>query len=227
MTNAGLAIFVKTPGYSPVKTRLAAERGRAYAEAWYQRAASSVAAVARVAAERHGLAAYWAVAEPAAIADQAWSDLPMLAQGEGDLGERMARVHATLVEAHGIGLLIGADTPQLSAALLREALDGLQGSAPRLVLGPARDGGFWLFGGNVAPPMPVWQQVRYSSPDTARDFMCALSAYGQWRHLPVLTDVDHAGNMDAALAELLQLPECLPEQRQLIAWMQAAQEPIA
>ena len=223
MTRAGLAIFVKTPGYSPLKTRLAAERGRAYAENWYRRAAAAVAAVARVAAARHGLTAYWAVAEPAAMADQAWPDLPTIAQGEGDLGERMARVHAALVEAHGIGLLIGADTPQLSAALLGEALEALQGPEPTLALGAARDGGFWLFGGNVAPPMPTWQQVRYSTSDTARDFMRALSAYGAWRQLPVLTDVDRASDLDAALAELQRSPECLPEQRQLIAWMQAAQ----
>ncbi|HEV8692715.1 MAG TPA: hypothetical protein VGQ93_00795, partial [Lysobacter sp.] len=61
----GLAIFVKTPGYSPVKTRLAADCGRAYAEAWYRRAAAAVASVAKIAADREGIAVYWAVAEPA------------------------------------------------------------------------------------------------------------------------------------------------------------------
>lgn len=227
MTRAGLAIFVKTPGYSPLKTRLAAERGRAYAEDWYRRAAAAVAAVARVAAARHDLTAYWAVAEPAAIAEQAWPGLPVLAQGEGDLGERMARIHAALVQAHGIGLLIGADAPQLSVALLGEALEALQAPEPTLALGAARDGGFWLFGGNVAPPMPAWQQVRYSAPDTARDFMQALSAYGAWRQVPALTDVDRASDLEAALAELQRLPECLPEQHQLVAWMQAAKEQAA
>src|SRR4029079_3252618 len=44
---SGVAIFVKTPGHSPVKTRLAADRGQAWTEAWYRRAAAAVAAVAR------------------------------------------------------------------------------------------------------------------------------------------------------------------------------------
>ena len=225
--SAGLAIFVKTPGYSPIKPRLAAGRGRAYAEDWYRHAASAVASVARRAAARRGLTAYWAVAEASAITDGAWPDLPTLEQGEGGLGQRMARVHAALVEAHGVGMLIGADTPQLSADLLCDALDGLQGTGARLALGPARDGGFWLFGGNVAPPVSAWQQVRYSAPDTARDFIAALSPWGQWRRLALLTDVDRASDLDVALAELQRLPECLPEQRALVAWMQATQERAA
>ena len=98
---SGVAIFVKTPGHSPVKTRLAADRGQAWTEAWYRRAAAAVAAVARATIAT----SYWAVAEPEAIATGAWPDLPAIAQGDGGLGSRMARVHAELVaheSEHGI-----------------------------------------------------------------------------------------------------------------------------
>lgn len=207
----GLAIFVKTPGRSPVKTRLAAARGAAWAEDWYRRAAAAVAEVAAHA----GVAAYWAIAEPDAV----WPDLPAIPQGDGGLGERMARVHATLVARHGRGLLLGADAPQVSPALLRAADVWLDAADARLVLGPSRDGGFWLFGGNVAPPLAAWTGVRYSAADTARDFRTALDPYGAWHTLRFLTDADRPEDIPHVLAELTALPNPLPAQRALADWM--------
>ena len=222
--SAGIAIFVKTPGYSPVKTRLAAERGRAYAEAWHLRAAAAVASVARATAARDGVSVYWAVAESAAIANGAWQGFPVLDQGAGELGERMARVHAALVAAHGAGILIGADTPQLSLDLLQQSIVWIRQPGPRLSLGPARDGGFWLFGASVAPPVAVWQQVRYSARDTARDLQAAMTAYGPWQILRELTDVDRANDLAAVRQEFQRLPALQREQQQLIDWMRAAED---
>ena len=218
---AGLAIFVKTPGHSPVKTRLAADCGRACAVAWYLHAAAAVASVTRVALAMHDLVPYWAVAEPDAVGHGAWRDLPVLAQGEGGLGDRMARVHATLVAKHGAGVLIGADAPQLSAGMLGEAVAWLRQPGPRLSLGPARDGGFWLFGANVAPPLEAWQRVRYSVPETARELRAAMAECGRWQTLPELTDVDRGSDLAATLQELEQLRVREPEQQRLIEWMRA------
>ena len=220
--SAGLAIFVKTPGYSPVKTRLAVDCGRAYAEAWYRRAAAAVASVTHTAASREGITVYWAVAERAAIESGAWDGFPLLEQGEGGLGERMARVHATLVTTHGAGVLIGADTPQLSADLLGEAIAWLRQPGPRLSLGPARDGGFWLFGGNVAPPVDVWQQVHYSARETARDLRVAMADYGQWQTLPELSDVDCASDLAVVVQEFQRLLVLQPEQQRLVDWMRTS-----
>jgi glycosyltransferase A (GT-A) superfamily protein (DUF2064 family) len=223
--SGGLAIFVKTPGYSPVKTRLAADCGRAYAEDWYRHAAAAVVSVVRVAATAHGIEPYWAVAEPDAIANGAWQGLPVLDQGEGGLGERMARVHASLVARHGAGVLIGADTPQLSADLLGTAIAWLQQPGPRLSLGPARDGGFWLFGGNVAPPTDAWLQVRYSERETARELRRAMKDCGQWQTLPELTDLDHGNDLAEVYDALRRLPEPRQEQLQLIEWMYSSFPP--
>ena len=104
----------------------------------------------------------------------------------------MARVHAELVGRHGGGVLLGADAPQITVDLLVEALDWLASPSPRLVLGPSRDGGFWLFGANVAPPEGVWTSVPYSIATTATDFRAALAPYGAWHTLATLTDADHA-----------------------------------
>jgi len=217
--SVGLAIFVKTPGYSPVKTRLAVECGQAYAESWYRQATLAVASVAQIAGADHDIAVHWAVAEPAAIAHDAWHGMPVLDQGEGGLGERMAHVYATLLAAHDAAMLIGADTPQLSADLLGEAADWLRQRGPRLALGPARDGGFWLFGGNLALPLQAWRGVHYSAAETARDLRIAMGELGQWHLLPELTDVDCASDLPIAVRELQRLPVLRPEQHRLLDWM--------
>ncbi len=221
--SGALAIFVKTPGHSPVKSRLAADRGEQYAMQWYRRAAAAVASVARVAEIRHGVVAYWAVAEADAI--DAWSGLPVIAQREGGLGTRMAEVHAQLIARHGFGLLVGADAPQLTTALLGEAARWLSAAASRFALGPARDGGFWLFGGNTAPPLPAWTAVRYSAVDTARSLQRAMQDIGDWHTLATLSDADSARDLAAVEHALQALSEPTPEQRGLLQWMRE-QEPI-
>ena len=222
MTGA-LAIFVKTPERSPLKTRLAAECGERYAIDWYRHAAAAVASVASEAQRRYGIRAYWAVAEPDAL--DAWSDLPSIAQGEGGLGARMARVHAGLVARHGFGLLLGADAPQLTAELLGEAIEWLSDPTPRLLLGPASDGGFWLFGSNVVPPLSAWTSVTYSTATTAVDLHRAMHDLGEWRTLATLTDVDTAADLPTLRRALQALPESTPEQRALARWMRAPTTP--
>jgi uncharacterized protein len=220
--SGALAIFVKTPGHSPVKSRLAAQRGERYAVTWYRHAAAAVASVARQAVQRYGLTAYWAVAEADAL--DAWTDLPALAQGSGGLGERMARVQAELVRRHGFGLLLGADAPQLEADALHDAIGWLDASSPRLALGPAHDGGFWLFGSNLAPPLPRWTAVGYSVADTARQLQRVMHDLGAWRTLPALTDADHVEDLATVEAALHALARPTPAQQGLADWMSAQRE---
>lgn len=209
----GAAIFVKTPGLSPLKTRLAATIGVAAATGWYRLAASAAAAVLT---QVPGLVAYWAVAEPPAPAHAAWPGLPLLAQGAGELGERMGRVHTALVQRHGYGILLGADTPQVDPAELAQAAAWLDDPAPRLVIGPARDGGFWLIGANRALPPAAWTRAPCGRDDTAAGFRAAMSPFGAWLELSTLTDVDAAADLPAMCAEMGRLGALLAAQRDVI-----------
>ena len=220
--SGAIAIFVKTPGFSVVKTRLATSVGAERAEECHRRAAHVVADVASAAAASASAVVYWAVAEPEAIAARAWEGLPNLPQGEGGLGARMGRVHAELVARHGTGLLLGADTPQLDTATLRSALAWCADPAPRQAIGPARDGGFWLYGANRATPIAQWEEVAYSRPDTARRLRTVFATRGAWRVLPTLTDVDEDVDLTVMREELARLPSPLPVQRALAAWLDAA-----
>jgi glycosyltransferase A (GT-A) superfamily protein (DUF2064 family) len=218
--SVGLAIFVKTPGLSPIKTRLAAGLGATQAEACYRLSLAAVQEVAAAAQARdRAITVYFAVAEEAAVDAPDWRALPCLAQRDGGLGERMAQVHGELVARHGAGLLIGADAAQIDPELLTRAAAWLAAGAPRLALGPARDGGFWLFGANRAIPRADWTSVAYSRAETATEFRAAMSRHGEWLELPQLTDFDRAGDAADVARELAALPAPLPAQRALLDWL--------
>lgn len=221
--SAGIAIFVKTPGLSTVKSRLAESIGETAAVEWYRHAAAAVASVASAAGDATGAAVYWAVAELAGR--DVWRDLPTRWQGDGGLGERMARVHADLVQDHGAALLIGADAPQITVDDLESALAWLDCQAPRCVLGPARDGGFWLFGANRVVPASAWTQVRYSTATTARDFERVLGEHGgqgEWKYLRMLDDVDRGEDLEPARCALKALAAPTTAQSTLLRRMHEA-----
>lgn len=220
--NGGLAIFVKTPGHSPVKTRLARHIGQLKAEAFHLAAAEAVASVAVRAGRAAGFIAHWAVAEREAMLGNAWKDLPCLFQGPGTLGERMDAVYRQLRTDGGYALLVGADAPQLQEDTLARAARWLDCETPRLVIGRARDGGFWLFGGNVALPPETWLRPEYSQSMTAHDFTLSMSPHGQWLELDVLSDVDRIEDLAVACRELRALVSPTLEQQRLLEWLEDA-----
>lgn len=227
--SVGLAIFVKTPGHSPVKTRLAQDLGVPFAEAFHLHAARAVASVARQCAGDEApcsprLVPYWAVAEPVAADPRHWPGLPCLRQPDGALGARMAGIHRQLLQRHDAAILIGADSPQLQPRWLRHAAQWLSAAEARCVIGPACDGGFWLFGSNRRLPSGRWSSVAYSRRDTAARFRDAFAAEGDWATLPELVDVDTVEDLEPLRAALSALPTPLPGQDALLAWLDAQPE---
>jgi uncharacterized protein len=217
VTDVGLAIFVKTPGLSPVKTRLAHGIGAAAAERFHHHAAAAVADVARQARQTlPALTVYWAVAEAEAMTAPAWRDLPCLSQGGGDLGARMRRIYDTLRARHGAALLIGADAPQLQATDLQTACHAL--ATADAVIGPSVDGGFWLFGGRVALPDAAWDATPWSQADTRERFVGALGAV-RVATLRTLRDVDDRDDLPALRDALAALPAPTPTQCALAEWL--------
>ena len=106
-------------------------------------------------------------------------------RGSG-LAERLA---AAFRDAGPPALLIGMDTPQVTSALLHEAIAILY-SSDGAVLGPARDGGYWAIGLKEASDA-VFDGIPMSTECTFAVQRTRLLALG-WSvtSLPVLTDVD-------------------------------------
>jgi glycosyltransferase A (GT-A) superfamily protein (DUF2064 family) len=218
--NAALAIFVKTPGLSPIKTRLALTIGAAAADEFYRLAARATAAVGRDAvAAGVEVTPYWAVAERAALAHPDWREFPTVWQGTGELGDRLEHVHNELRTRHELVLLIGADAPQLCCADLAAAVTALHDPATPFALGRASDGGFWLLGSRANIPRQAWQSVRYSDSRTAAELSDVLCKFGNIAYLRQLTDVDTASDLPHLLCELAALSAPLPEQLAVHAWV--------
>lgn len=217
----GLAIFVKTPAHSPVKTRLARSIGSKEASQFHLLAAAAVGAVAaRAQRDMPTLTPHWAIAEASALAAPDWASLPALAQGDGDLGARMGRVTDTLLGRFDGALLLGADAPQITPGDIFAAVDSLV-THPH-VIGPSDDGGFWLFATRIQVPAAAWSATPWSHADTAERFCQALGAHPA--NAPVarmrnLRDADTAEDLLPLLSALDALRDPLPEQLRLATWL--------
>lgn len=218
--SGAIAVFVKTPGLSPVKTRLAATLGKKTAEAFHLAASQSVSSVAQSLSQQTQIKSYYAVAEERALNHSHWADLPCVWQGEGGLGERMAHIYQTLLSVHDFVILVGADIPQMTSAELLKGADWLGcKQQARLLFGPSVDGGFWLFGGNCAMPDNLWTEVVYSQSDTGTQFYNRIERLGSVRTLTLLRDVDQLSDLLPVRDALLNLAEPLPEQYELMRFL--------
>lgn len=218
--SGALAVFVKTPGISPVKTRLAVCLGENTAEAFHLASAHSVASVVRQLTIQTNVVGYYAVAEQAALQHRYWQDLPCLWQGEGGLGERMAEIYHRLLDEHDFVILVGADIPQMTAADLLVASNWLlEADRARLVFAPSADGGFWAFGGNCKVAQNNWLDVLYSQVDTGAQFLKKVEKLGQMKIMPTLMDVDEVSDLLSLRKDLQSLAHRLPEQTALIRFL--------
>jgi uncharacterized protein len=214
-----IAVFVKTPEYSPVKTRLAHEVGTEAAQQFYALACAATASVLLQAQRALKVQIYWAVAEPHALRHPRWSQFDACTQGAGELGERMQCVFDALLKKHRYVLLLGADSPQICLHDLRQADAVLRSNSPQYLLAPAADGGFWCVAGNQPIASQVWKETRYSCASTLEDFEALLSVH----QLPAatklrgLTDVDTLADWLTARMELQCLTAPTIEQAALLS----------
>ena len=112
----------------------------------------------------------------------------VVAQGRGDLGDRLAHVVRAL--PRGPVVIIGTDIPGITAAHIADAFDEL--ASQTAVFGPAPDGGYWLVGLKRAPRVRLpFASVRWSSEHALADTVRNLDG-ARIARLGVLEDVDDA-----------------------------------
>lgn len=197
----GLAVFVKTPGLSPIKTRLAAEIGIERALAVYDGCLACIRECVAQAAAGGRVQPYWAVAESDGAGS--WGEWPVLLQGEGGLGARMECVYRQLLQVHDAALLLGADAPALAPHILNRAAQCVLVGPPQAVLAPAQDGGFVLVGGNRPIASAIWNAPDYGDAQTLAQFRQALHPHLPIHWLPEQQDLD-------TREDLMRLAQCPP-----------------
>lgn len=186
-------VFVRAPEAGRVKTRLAADIGGGAALRVYVRLAEHALAEARAAGAE--VRVHFTPAD-AGERVRAWlgPGAAYLPQAEGDLGERMrAAFDAAFAAGFRRVVIIGSDLPGLSAGLLRRAFSLLD--AGEAVLGPARDGGYWLLG--LRRPVPeVFRGIAWSTPEVFEATVKRLREVGiEPALLETLADVDRAADL--------------------------------
>ena len=187
-----IALFAKYPVPGEAKTRLIPALGAEAAAQVHRTLVERTIATIREA--DLPFAVWFTGASRGDFAKWLGDDVQLVEQGEGDLGERLARVPAPAI-------LLGADIPDLPALYLRQAISGLEAS--HTVIGPAFDGGYYLLGFNDPAPflftdMP-WGTDRVFAETLDRLAGQELSAL----MLKPLADCDRPEDLDA-------WPELLP-----------------
>lgn len=128
-----------------------------------------------------------------AFAEFAQGGLLFSDQGEGDLGERMARAIDRALQHHTKVLLIGTDAPALDSRRLRVAAAALD--AHDAVFVPALDGGYVLIGlGRSVPQM--FDDMAWSTPLVMQRTRERLAQAGLSHiELEILPDVDEPADL--------------------------------
>jgi rSAM/selenodomain-associated transferase 2/rSAM/selenodomain-associated transferase 1 len=142
-----LIVFTRFPEPGTTKTRLTPALGEQGAADLQQQMTEHVIAAAAKINNRPGLAIE--VRHEGGNTDlmRAWlgSQFAYRLQETGDLGRRMARAFdEAFQDAIEAAVIVGSDIPGISADIIQQAFEGLQKND--LVLGPARDGGYYLIG---------------------------------------------------------------------------------
>ena len=199
-----LAIMAKAPVAGTVKTRLvppltpaqAAEVCRALLLDQFDHLRNFASA------ERYVF--YTPVDAERSLGELAGADYIYLAQSGDDLGARMHQVFTDLSRSgHRNIVLIGSDLPALPWAILDEALRQLAKADRRVVLGPSRDGGYYLVGMNRPAP-EIFANMTWSHDRVFADTTARLDALNLPYHvLPTWFDIDVAEDFQ----RLWQLPK--------------------
>jgi hypothetical protein len=191
--------MAKSPLAGLAKRRLAKDVSQAEAVRFYRACLSHT--VMRLSGD-----ARWqtllAVTPDADLAAPFWpSGIPRLPQGRGDLGRRMQSLFDRLPP--GPAIVIGSDIPGIRRHHIAVAFR-LLGNADA-VLGPAKDGGYWLIGLRRRPRvLRPFVRVRWSSPHALADTLKNLSE-NSVVFAETLSDVDGAETYRNAQAKAARL----------------------
>jgi rSAM/selenodomain-associated transferase 1 len=181
-----LVIFAKAPTLGRVKRRLAAGIG-ALAALRFQRD-NTARLLRRVAGDRRWRC--WLALTPDRYVSRPrfWRVLcRRIAQGDGDLGRRMARPFARLPA--GPVIVIGSDIPAIARHHIAAAFRLL--GEHDLVFGPAGDGGYWLVGARRRPlPRGLFAAVRWSTAHALADTLANVPQRLRVGIAATLDDVD-------------------------------------
>ncbi len=209
-----LAVFVKTPGLSPIKTRLAKSTSVNFASEFYKQSIVCTSLFLKSLQKKlYDLDLFWAIAEEQGLTSEYWKDFAKVSQGEGNLGMRLNKVYSDLIEKYDAVFFMGADSPHLSSVYIGKMVNlFLKNHQDDFLMGNTSDGGYYFFGGKKPIFHSVWLNVRYSTIHTANDFSANLKPYGNVFFINEDFDIDEKNDFNKYLSSKFSLDGLLEEQ---------------
>lgn len=189
-----LVIMLKEPRPGRVKTRLGRDIGKIAATWWFRHQSARLIRSLRDPRWQIVLA----VAPDLARTSRVWPmDLPRLAQGSGDLGQRMRRMLCHFNQrsfSQRPVCLIGGDIPGIRRSHIARAFAAL--GSHDAVFGPALDGGYWLIGAKHPNRLPkrLFKNTRWSSEHALADTLLGLPDH-RVALIDALQDVDTGADL--------------------------------
>ena len=149
MQTVAVAVICKTPIAGKSKTRLSPplrpEECAAISSCFIRDLSSTIQSLADD-GDVTGYAVYTPLGSEAALRGLLPDRFALTLQGEGDLGARLLKATADLLDAGHAGvILVNSDSPTLPKAILRAAVDAVR-CGDNVTLSPAYDGGYTLVG---------------------------------------------------------------------------------
>lgn len=212
-THNALFIVARLPVPGQTKTRLGRRIGHDTATDLYAAFLRDLGDRFTAAARRDGYDLWWYVAAPDAHSMDGFAAYvppggTLLRQHGGDLGERLREGFRSLA-ARGYQriVVLSSDSPHIPAATIAEAFAAL--GKHDAVLGPARDGGYYLLGlrGAPAKPADLFTGIPMSTPRVCEQTLARARDLGLHVALTSVTfDVDEPPDLATLRTVLLDAP---------------------
>lgn len=162
MTGPALAIMARQPVPGQVKTRLCPFLTPEQCADLYSAFIKDDLALATSASSYTVFLAFTPIEAKSFFRTVAPPSVTLVAQGHGDLGQKMYRVCATLCrQGYSPVIIIGSDLPTLQPRHLQQALEALRDHD--VCLGPTPDGGYYLVGQRQANQR-LFDNIPWSTP---------------------------------------------------------------
>jgi rSAM/selenodomain-associated transferase 1 len=183
-----VGIFLKFPVPGFVKTRIASEIGSVEAAIFYKQLAESVLKKTMPAADEYDRIIFFEPAERKMDFEKWLGDERLVPQQGIDLGEKMSNAISEILKRAGKAVITGSDIPDLDRAIIGAAFSTLEHND--IVLGPAKDGGYYLVGMKVLHQQ-LFEDIHWSTAEVLSRTVEIIKATGlTCSLLPELSDLD-------------------------------------
>ena len=191
MPKERLIVFTRYPEPGKAKTRLIPALGAGGAATLHRQMTEYTLAQVKELQSKRALAVEVRFAGGSLSLMERWLgyDLGFQEQGAGDLGSRMARSHASAFQSGTDSVVtIGTDCPGLDSGLMSRAFQQLV--TDEVVLGPARDGGYYLIGLRRFIP-ELFSGITWGTAEVLKQTVAITKRLDlSVAYLPELADVD-------------------------------------